>query len=340
MFNIQEVVKKPEYGFIRSAPRLNNNIILLTFGGSHAYGTNIEGSDIDIRGCALNSKSDLLGFSNFEQYIDNATDTTIYSFNKLISLLLNCNPNVIEMLGCKKEHYYMISEVGQVLLDNRKLFLSQKAVASFGGYATQQLRRLQNALARDSYPQAEKEEHILGSCESAMRHFADRYANFKKGSISLNIGKSNKENFDTEIFADINLSHYPLRDFNSIISDLSGIVKDYDKLNNRNSKKDAAHLNKHAMHLIRLYLMCLDILEKEEIITYREKERDFLLDIRNGKYMKEDGTYRSEFFEMVNEYEKKLDYAKENTSLPKSPNMKKIEEFVMEVNEKIVRGEK
>ena len=87
------------------------------------------------------------------------------------------------------------------------------------------------------------------------------------------------------------------------------------------------------MHLIRLYLMCLDILEKEEIVTYREEDHDLLMSIRNGAYMNPDGTYMPEFFDMVNEYEKRLEYAKKNTSLPKSPDMKKIEEFVEDVNE-------
>ena len=35
---------------------------------------------------------------------------------------------------------------------------------------------------------------------------------------------------------------------------------------------------------------------------------------------------------MVNEFEARLSYAKENTSLPEHPDMKRIEEFVMSVN--------
>ena len=61
---------------------------------------------------------------------------------------------------------------------------------------------------------------------------------------------------------------------------------------------------------------CLDILEKEEVCTYRENDRDFLLSIRNGAFQNEDGTYRPEFFELVSDYEKRLSYAKQNTSLP------------------------
>lgn len=92
------------------------------------------------------------------------------------------------------------------------------------------------------------------------------------------------------------------------------------------------HLNKHAMHLVRLYLMCFDILEKGEINTYREDDRDFLLEIRGGKFQKPDGTYYHEFFDLINDYEKRLEYDKKNTSLPPNPDYKRIEEFVMEVN--------
>ena len=117
-----------------------------------------------------------------------------------------------------------------------------------------------------------------------------------------------------------------------MINDMTNIIGTYEKLNKRNRKKDEEHLDKHAMHLIRLYLMCLDILEKEDIITYREADRDMLMGIRKGQYRNEDGTYRHEFFDMVNDLEKRLQYAKKNTALPDKPNMKRVEEFVMEVN--------
>ena len=332
---IEEIIKMIEgnkYDFLRTNKHIKDKIIFLTLGGSYSYGTNVETSDVDVRGCALNSPSDLLGLTNFEQVVNNETDTTIYSFNKLVSLLLNCNPNTIEMLGCKPEHYIQCSGIGFSMIANRKLFLSRRAVHSFGGYANQQLRRLENALARDKMEQARKEEHILKSMQSAMKSFEGRYTKFDNGSITLFTAESQREEFDSEIFANIHLDKYPVREFNSIVHDLTNIVSAYEKLNHRNHKKDDNHLNKHAMHLIRLYLMCLDILEKEDIITYREKDHNMLMDIRCGKYQRDDGTYRDEFFEMVNYLEKRLVYAKENTSLPDHPDMKKVEEFVMDVN--------
>ena len=71
-----ELLDRPEYGFLKNDPHLGQNIIFLTYGGSYAYGTNVEGSDIDIRGCTLNRKADLLDMGNFEQVVDDRTDTT------------------------------------------------------------------------------------------------------------------------------------------------------------------------------------------------------------------------------------------------------------------------
>lgn len=335
--DLNQLITNPEYDFINNNEHLGKNIIFLTLGGSHAYGTSKPESDIDIRGCSLNSKSDLIGLSNFDQVDDSTTDTVIYSFNKLIKLISNCNPNTIELLGCKPEHYFRITPIGRELLNNRKMFLSKKAIYSFGGYANQQLRRLQNALARDNYPQIEKESHIMSSVKSAMMDFANRYTEFPEGSIKLHIAESPNPDLDAEIFVDANLEHYPLRDYKNMLSDMNNIIKDYDKLNKRNSKKDDLHLNKHAMHLVRLYLMCIDILEKEDIITYREKDHDLLMSIRNGQFQKEDGSFYTEFFDMITDLESKLDYAKSNTCLPENPNYKRIEDFVISVNEGVIK---
>ena len=45
----------------------------------------------------------------------------------------------------------------------------------------------------------------------------------------------------------------------------------------------------------------------------------------------------AEFYEMVDEYEKRLEYAVENTSLPDKPDYNKINEFLMSVNERVVK---
>lgn len=121
---IKNMVSSEEYNFLRNNDHLGNRIILIGLGGSHAYGTNNETSDLDVRGCALNSKEEILTNQHYEQFVDEKTDTTVYAFNKLISLLCNCNPNTIEMLGLKPEHYLFLSPVGQELLHRKRHRLS------------------------------------------------------------------------------------------------------------------------------------------------------------------------------------------------------------------------
>ena len=276
----REILQQTEYGFIKTNEHLGRHVILLGLAGSYAYGTNIETSDIDIRGIALNRKSDLIGLTQFDQYVDEDTDTVIYAFNKIVTLLLGCNPNTIELLGLKPEHYLYLSDIGRLLLDNRRLFLSKRAIQSFGGYADAQLRRLQNALARDTFPQTEKERHIFNSVRNAMHDFNHRYGRFENGSLELYIDKAVNPELETEIFVNASMTHYPLRDYCGMWNTMANVIRDYEKVGKRNKKKDDLHLNKHAMHLIRLFMMALDILEKGEINTYREKEHGLLMDIK------------------------------------------------------------
>lgn len=333
-------MKSAEYDFLRTNENLGSNIILLTLGGSHAYGMDKEDSDVDVRGISLNSKSDILLGADFEQVVDVDTDTTVYSFNKMIQLLTSNNPNTIEQLGCLPQHYFYLSEIGKELLDNRKMFLSQICVHTFGGYASSQLRRMSNKAAR-LVSQAENESYILKSIDNARYEFRNRYYPFEDDNdLKLYIDKSAQEGYDSEIFMDVRLNHYPLRDWTGMWNKMKTIVSSYNKFGRRNEKA-VAHdkLGKHMAHLIRLYMMCIDILEKEEIVTYREKERDLLMSIRNGEYLDENRQPIPEFYDLLNEYEKRFEYAKNNTSLPEKPDYKSINNFRMSVNKRIVKGD-
>ena len=74
---IKETVKRQEYNFLKENKYLGNNIILLTLGGSHAYGMDKEDSDLDVRGVALNNKEEILLGKDFEQVVEIDTDTTV-----------------------------------------------------------------------------------------------------------------------------------------------------------------------------------------------------------------------------------------------------------------------
>lgn len=334
--SVKELLKSKEYDFLRNDPNLGDNVILLGYGGSYAYGTNNEDSDVDIRGIATNSSRNILTGRDFEQVVDVPTDTTIYSFDKIVKLLCSCNPNTVEILGLKPEHYFLLTDAGKKLIDNRQLFLSKRAVYSFGGYAASQLRRLENFTARNT-SQSQLEKHILKSIEHASVDFKSRYFDMPEDSIKLYIDKSPRDDYDTEIFCDVTLRHYPLRDHKGMLNDMGTIIHQYAKMGKRNSKAFQKNkIAKHSMHLVRLYLMAFDILEKGEINTYREKDHDFLMDIRNGKYLDDNQQPTKEFYEIVDELEAKLDKLKDTTDLPDTPDMNKVMDLVEEVNGDVV----
>lgn len=331
---IKAELKTEKYNFLRTHKNLGRNIILLGLGGSYSYGTSNENSDIDVRGAALNTARDILLKRDFEQVVDTPTDTTVYSFDKLIGLLTNCNPNTIELLGLKPEHYLYVGKAGRQLLDNKEIFLSQRAAHSFGGYANQQLRRLENGSAR-AQNQHFREQHMLKVINGVTDNFMGKFADYPQNAVSMYIDES--ERFGEEIYVDFDFKHYPLRDLNMIIAETSAIEREYNKLGTRNSKAlEHGKLEKHAMHLVRLYYMAFDILERKKIVTYREEEHDLLMSVRNGAFSNGQHLFSEEFYEMVDGLEKRLEYAEKNTDLPKEPDRERIEELVVSVNSDIL----
>lgn len=337
--DFKKLLKQPEYDFLRTNEHLGDNICLLTLGGSHAYGTNVEGSDVDIRGVAIPTKREVLLGKSFDQVLDKQTDTTIYSFNKAIQLLSNCNPNTIELLGFPENEYLHLSNLGCLLWANRHVFLSKRCIHTFGGYAISRLRRLQNKATR-LVSQPENEKYILDSIKNAEYDFKQRYFPMTDGSIKLYVDEAVNPEYESEIFMNINLKGYPLRDYAGMWNEMKCITSSYSKNSKCNETAiEKGKFGKNMMHLIRLYMMCIDILEKEEIITRRTAEHDLLMDIRNGKYLDSNQQPTSGFYDILNEYEKRFEYAKNNTSLPDKPNYKKIEEIQIVANKIIVSRE-
>lgn len=328
-----------DYSFLVNNEHLYHNICLIGLGGSYAYGLNVETSDLDIRGIATNSAMEILTNKNFEQVVNTDTDTTIYGLNKMISLLSDCNPNTIEILGLRPEHYLYITDVGQKLLDNKHLFLSKKCINTFGGYAYAQLRRLDNKSAR-TLEQSEQEIHIMHSIQNAEKSFHEKFFDYPEDAIKLYVDKSDREELDSEIFMDVTLKHYPLRDYKCMWAEMHNIVKEYAKLGKRNKNAiERGKLSKHMCHLLRLYMMCIDILKDQEIITYREKDHDLLMNIRknnNFEFLDEDNQPTDRFMKLVDEYQRKMEEAVKETTLPEKPDYKAINNMLAEINRNVV----
>lgn len=335
------VYSDPSYSFLFTNEHLRNGLVLLGLGGSYAYGTATENSDIDVRGIALRSKEEILTGKDFEQVTDSTTDTTIYSLDKICKLMLNCNPNVIEIFGLAPDQYvYANVDFMREFIWLKDAFLSKRCIKSFGGYATSQLRRLENKSARE-VGEKQREQHVLDSIKYASDTAKAKMLYLKEGSLNFYVDAALTPERESELFIDCDIKHYPLREFCAYINTCHSVVRDYDKLEDTKRNRCAiAHdkLDKHTTHLIRLYYMVFDILEYHEVVTYRDKEHEFLNQLRNGLYIDENKQPKPELFELVDKLEDKLQKLAKTTTLPDEPDYDLIYKWIASVNERIVLG--
>lgn len=133
---------------------LYDRSIILGYRGSIVHGTYDKQphlvDDKDVLGVCIPPDEYYLGMGKFEQYErlpkdDNPADPwdiVIYEFHKYVRLLIKSNPNVLSLLWLPEMYYLHIKPEGQVLIDNRNLFVSKAAYHSFSGYAYGQLKRM------------------------------------------------------------------------------------------------------------------------------------------------------------------------------------------------------
>lgn len=331
------------YEFLKTNERLGDNIMFLVAGGSYSYGTErpvdpetgLSSSDMDIRGCTLQLPSDLIGRSKFETYVDGQTDTTVYGFNKFIHLAADGNPNVLEILGVRPEERFYVSPVGKEVFDNVDMFLSKNIAAKVQGFATSQLRRIQSVTAQDAGGKTQA-AYMLDACNRAIEHFNERYPTLCANSNM----KLHLECFDGvfKICCTGGFEGVPIDEMKGAYDDIVNIFKSFHRLSGDNAKPTAEKLNKHAYHLVRLLTMGKEILEDGVIRTYREKEHDILMDMRDGKYMV-DGVFKKEFYEYIDHLEAEFKLAQERSELPNKADSKRIDRFVESVNRRVVYGE-
>ncbi len=125
------------------------NVILEGITGSVAYGLDTESSDIDYKGVYLLPTKEVLkiGFNPNRTTIDHVDpDWALHEVGKFMKLVAGGNPTAQELLWL--EEYTVLTDVGKMLVDNRKLFLSTPAVTkAYRGYALDQARKLSSRQA-------------------------------------------------------------------------------------------------------------------------------------------------------------------------------------------------
>lgn len=119
------------------------NRILETVVGSQAYGTNTPESDVDRVGIFIPGLEYFTGFKRVNEFSDfGGEDRKFYSIHKATSLLLENNPNMLDLLWAPERCIQWITPWWTRITLYRDKFLSKKCRYTFSGYAIAQLHRI------------------------------------------------------------------------------------------------------------------------------------------------------------------------------------------------------
>lgn len=130
--------------------------------GSHAYGLNVETSDIDTGGVYITDNTRLLGLrSNYcEQIADEKNDNVWYEVGRFLELLLNSNPNMLEALFIPERCILYKHPIMDIILENRHKFLTKKAFKALTSYGIEQVRKARGLNKKIVNPITERKEPI------------------------------------------------------------------------------------------------------------------------------------------------------------------------------------
>jgi len=148
---------------ISPPPFVPESIQYETIMGSFAYGVSSDNSDLDIYGFCIPPKDvifphlrgEIIGFGKktkrFEQYQQHhilipgdkkaSYDIQIYNIIKYFQLCMENNPNMIDSLFTPERCVLSSTKIGNMVRDQRKIFLHRGAWQRFKGYSYSMLHK-------------------------------------------------------------------------------------------------------------------------------------------------------------------------------------------------------
>ena len=160
---LKTMARLTEQGKLHPPDWLAANCAYLTIMGSVAYGVSVEASDVDIYGCAVPPKlyifPHLYGYipnfgtppPKFDQYTEHHVsdsdskkvyDFSIFSIVRYLHLLMDGNPNVIDSIFTDRDCVLYSNQIGELIRDNKTLFLHKGLWPKYKGYAYSQLHKM------------------------------------------------------------------------------------------------------------------------------------------------------------------------------------------------------
>lgn len=108
--------------------------------GSHAYGTNVEGSDEDIKGIFIQSPESVLEEGYLPQ-IEVSKDEVYFELGRFVDLVSGGNPTMLEMLYAPMDTIIYYDPIMLNLFAYAYKLLTKQLRLSFGGYAIDQIKK-------------------------------------------------------------------------------------------------------------------------------------------------------------------------------------------------------
>lgn len=274
------------------------NLILKVRAGSRAQGLETPESDEDSRGVCVPDKRSLFGLTPFEQWESPGGDHVVYALAKFARLALAGNPNLLEVLWTEAPGILFCDELGARLRAGRELFLSRRAGERFLGYAEEQETRLERHRRWIAEPPAGP---------PAPEDFG----------ATLVGGRARFPHADAQRAFDAALKHWT--HFNTWRAERNPARAQLEQR--------FGYDTKHALHLLRLLAMGVELLERGELLV-RRPDAEWLRGVRAGELRYE------ELREVVAERKGLLRAALERSALPREPDASAAEALVIDLTER------
>lgn len=304
------------------------HITLLNYGigGSRAYGMHTDESDYDYNGFYLvgprtqyiNPKHSFPSKFSFKTVMH---EGTVHEMNKALDLIIDCNPNMLELLWRDESDIIVEHELGSIIKSYRNDLLCTKARHTFSGYAFSQLKRIKGHNKWINNPQPDQQPKMIdyvreieNLCDLPLLNIllnsvwhksngvykayeAPGYCSFTDGQLNKNVPS---KDYDAKL---LGIYAIDMAEYKKAKHDHEHYWRWKNNRNEARSVLEESHGydTKHASHLIRLMKMGCEILNGEGVIVKRP-DADLLLQIRDGALTYEELT--SEFESLESELNK------------------------------------
>jgi acetone carboxylase gamma subunit len=328
--------------------------------GSKAYGLALPHSDTDIKGVFILPKENYYALDYIPQVNDATNDTVFYELGRFIELLSKNNPNLLEMLNVAEEHIIYKHPIFDQI--KPELFLSQEAAETFVNYARSQIKKARGLNKKIVNPVEPERKTVLNFCYIThgqgsipllkwleikgykaencglvnIAHIKDLYALFydAKGDLGYK-GIISQAESNQVLLSSIPKEEEPIAYLHFSKDSYAQHCKEYrqywewvDQRNEERYQNTLSHGksydSKNMMHTFRLLGMAEDLLSTGKIIVQRPN-REELLAIRAGKFEYE------ELLELAEDKIEAILKMKNASVLPQKPDLKKIEQLLVEL---------